>query len=187
MSQIINESNLYIKIADTGSGTLTGDSVDPKLVKADRLLAFSETISRAINPASENSLFAAGQLGSTEVTIKILRTSAAITGEGSLIAGANVTPITVYRTAVIGKKLTVTEEIVYTDCIFTSSTTNADASDDTTLDTLTLTFRYQTRQDTVTAFDQNGAPQGNTVSFVDYPKGGLVPPAGGGGGAAAPA
>lgn len=41
-----SNSNLYVNIAAQGTGTLTGDNVDPKLGKADRLLAFSEQMVR---------------------------------------------------------------------------------------------------------------------------------------------
>lgn len=186
MSQIINDSNFYIQIATTGTGALTGANVDPKLVKADRLLAFSDSLSRSVNAAAENSLFAAGQLGANEVVITILRTPAAITAEASLIAGSIVTPISIYRTAILNKKISIVEEIIYTNNIFTGSATNAVASDESTLDTITLTFRFETRQCTVTSYDQGtGQPSGNTVSYIDFTKGGLVPP--GAGGAAAPA
>lgn len=49
-----NTSNLYINIAKQGTGTLTGEGVDSKLLKADRLLAFEEHMEREVNSSSEN-------------------------------------------------------------------------------------------------------------------------------------
>src|SRR3984957_15400316 len=90
-------SNLYINIAKQGTGTLSGDNVDAKLVKADRLLGFEEQMIRDVNSAAENTLFSAGEIDASWVYIEILRTQASIFVQNSFYQANNITPITIYR------------------------------------------------------------------------------------------
>ena len=71
-NQGTNTSNLFINIAKQGTGTLKGENVDSKLVKADRLLAFEEQMVREVNAASENTLFSAGEIDASWVYVEIL-------------------------------------------------------------------------------------------------------------------
>ena len=174
-----SNSNLYINIAGQGSGTLTGTNVDPKLVKADRLLAFSERMLRGINTAAENNLFSAGEIDASWAYIEIMRTQASIFAQNSFLQGNNITPINVYRVDTINGKYTVTEEIDYTNCIITKIEATAISLEGRKLDTLKIWFRFTARTDTLFFFDQTGQPQGQNVSTVDFTNGTLqaAPPA----------
>ena len=123
-----NSSNLYVNVAEQGTGTLTGANVDPKLVKADRLLSFSEQMTREINTAAENTLFSAGEIDASWVYIEILRTQASMYIQNAFLSANNIGPIKVFRADIINGKLTVTEEIDYTNCIITQIETNAVAA-----------------------------------------------------------
>lgn len=168
-----NTSNLYINIAGQGTGTLTGDQVDTKLAKADRLLAFTEEMRREVNTAAENTLFSAGEIDASWVYIEILRTQASIYAQNSFLQANNIGPIQVFRADVINGKITVTETIEYTNCILTEIKTEAVALEGRKLDTLKIWFRFTKRQDTLFFFDQEGKPIGQNVSLVDFTKGTL--------------
>jgi len=177
MAQAANEgtntSNLFINIAGQGTGTLTGTNVDQKLVKADRLLSFSEKMVREVNAASENTLFSAGEIDASWVYIEILRTQAAIYAQNSFYQANNIGPIDVYRADIINNKLTVTEQIEYTNCIITQIETFAQALEGKKLDTLKIWFRFIQRQDTLYFFDQTGQPLGQNVSLINFSQGTL--------------
>ncbi len=175
-----NTSNLFINIAKQGTGTLTGANVDPKLVKADRLLSFNENMVREVNASSENTLFSAGEIDASWVYIEILRTQASIYVQNAFYQANNIGPITVYRADIINGKLKVTEEIIYTNCIITRIETTAQALEGKKLDTLKVWFRFTKRQDTLLFFDQNGKPMGQNVSLIDFPQGTLQAKGGGG-------
>lgn len=181
-NQGTNTSNLFINIAKQGTGTLQGESVDSKLVKADRLLAFDEQMVREVNSSSENTLFSAGEIDASWVFIEILRTQASIYVQNSFYQANNITPITIYRADIINGKLTVTEEIEYQNCIITKVKTNAVALEGQKLDTLKAWFRFTQRQDTLISFDQNGQSLGQNVSLINFPQGTLKAQGGGGGG-----
>lgn len=176
-----NTSNLFINIAKQGTGTLTGEGVDTKLVKADRLLSFDEQMVREVNSSSENTLFSAGEIDASWVYIEILRTQASIFVQNSFYQANNITPITIYRADIINGKLTVTEEIEYQNCIVTKIRTNAVALEGQKLDTLKAWFRFTQRQDTLKFFDQEGKPLGQNVSLINFPQGTLKASGGGGG------
>jgi hypothetical protein len=176
-----DNANLYINVAGQGTGTLAGDQVDAKLQKADRLVFFKTRMSRDVNPSAENNLFSGGAITASRVLIEIQRTKAAIFIEKSFISANNVTPITIYRSDLISGKHTVTEEIEFTNCIFTGIETTADATKLQGLDTLLAEFRFTQCQDTLFFFDQNGQPQGQDVSLINFPAGTLQPSGGGGG------
>jgi hypothetical protein len=182
-----SSSNLYINIAGQGTGTLTGDNVDPKLVKADRLLAFGEEMVRGVNTAAENTLFSAGQIAASWVFVEILRTQASIFVQNSFYQGNNITPISVYRGDIINGKLTVTEEIDYGNCIITQIEASATSIEGKRLDTLKIWFRFLQRTDTILFFDQIGQAQGQDVSTIDFTTGALQAAPASGGGAEAPA
>jgi hypothetical protein len=175
-----NTSNLFINIAQQGTGTLTGENVDAKLVKADRLLGFREQMVREVNSASENTLFSAGEIDASWVFIEILRTQASIFVQNSFYQANNITPITIYRADIINGKLTVTEEIEYKNCIITKISTEAIALEGRKLDTLKVAFRFTQRQDTLLFFDQEGKPLGQNVSLINFPQGTLKASGGGG-------
>ncbi len=185
-SQALNEgtnnANLYCNIGGQGTGTLTGDQVDAKLVKADRLLAFEESMSRDINPAAENTLFSGGAITASKVRLTILRTKASLFAQKSFISANNISNIKIFRADLINNKHTVTEEIEYQNCIVTSVKTNSDASRMNNLDTLVIEFRFTQRQDTLFFFDQDGKPQGQDVSLINFPLGTLQSSGGGEGG-----
>jgi len=168
-----SNSNLYVNIANQGTGTLTGSNVDTKLGKADRLLAFSEQMVREVNTAAETNLFSAGQIDASWVFIEILRTNASIYAQNSFLEGNNITPIDVYRVDTINGKYTVTEQIEYTNCIITKIEANAVSLEGKKLDTLKIWFRFTARTDTLYFFDQLGQAQGQNVSTVDFTKGTL--------------
>jgi hypothetical protein len=172
-NQGTNSSNLFINIATQGTGTLTGDGVDAKHVKADRLLAFEEQMVREVNAASENTLFSAGEIDASWVYIEILRTQASIFVQNSFYQANNITPITIYRADIINGKLTVTEEIEYQNCIITKIKTEAVALEGKKLDTLKAWFRFTQCKDTLISFDQQGKPLGNNVSLINFPQGTL--------------
>lgn len=181
-NQGTSTSNLYINIAQQGTGTLSGSDVDAKLVKADALLAFQEQMVREVNSSSGNTLFSAGEIDASWVYIEILRTQASIFVQNSFYQANNITPITIYRADIINGKLTVTEEIEYKDCIITKLQTNAISLEGTKLDTLKAWFRFTQRQDTLLFFDQEGKPLGQNVSLINFPQGTLKAPGAGGGG-----
>jgi len=172
-NQGTNNSNLYINIAGQGTGTLTGANVDPKLVKTDRLLSFSEQMRREVNAASENTLFSAGEIWASWVFIEIMRTQASIYVQNAFYNANNIGPITVYRDDIINGKHTVTEELEYTNCIITQIETDAVALEGKKLDTLKVWFRFTQRQDTLYFFDQEGQPLGQNVSLINFPQGTL--------------
>ena len=176
-------SNLYINIAKQGTGTLSGDNVDAKLVKADRLLGFEEQMIRDVNSAAENTLFSAGEIDASWVYIEILRTQASIFVQNSFYQANNITPITIYRADIINGKLTVTEEIEYQNCIIRKVGTSAIAFEGQKLDTLKAWFRFIQRQDTLISFDQEGKQLGNNVSLYNSSQGTLKAKSAGGGGA----
>jgi len=176
-----SNSNLYINIAGQGTGTLSGDNVDPKLVKADRLLSFSEQMVREVNSAAENNLFSAGEIDASWVSIEILRTQASIFAQNSFLQGSNINPITIYRVDTINGKYTVTEELYYANCIITKIEATAVSLEGKKLDTLKIWFRFTARSDTLFFFNQLGQPQGQNVSTVSFTNGTLqsAPPAAG--------
>ncbi|HUX78912.1 MAG TPA: hypothetical protein VMW10_04090 [Alphaproteobacteria bacterium] len=177
-----NTSNLYINIAMQGTGTLAGENVDPKLAKADRLLAFTESMRREVNTAAENTLFSAGEIDASWVYIEILRTQASMFCQNSFFAGDIIDPIKIWRADIINKKLTVTEEISYSKCTITGIETNAVAIQGKKLDTLKVWFRFTGRDDTLSFFDQSGQPIGNNMSKIDFTTGTLQAAGGGGAG-----
>jgi hypothetical protein len=168
-------SNLYIDVAKQGEGTLTGANVDPDLVtaKAERLLAFAESMRREINTAAESYLFAAGEIDASWVYAEILRTKIANYVRDSFIKGNFIGPIKVWRTEVINTKLTIIEEISYENCIIGKIETNAIALEGQKLDTLKFWFRFTKCQSTLKPHDQNGQAQGNLVTLIDFSKGTL--------------
>jgi hypothetical protein len=176
-----NNSNLYVDISGKGTGTLTGTNVDSKLNKTDRLLSFSENMSRLINSTAENTLFSAGEIDASWVFMEIQRTQASIFVQNSFYQANNIGPIKLYRADVINGKMTVTEEIDYTNCIITKIETQAVSLEDKKLDTLKFWFRFTQRQDTIFFFDQTGKPIGQDVSLIDFTNGTLQPAGGGGG------
>ncbi len=183
-NQGTNNSNLYVNIAGQGTGTLSGANVDAKLAKADRLLSFSEQMTREVNTAAENTLFSAGEIDASWVFIEILRTQASIYVQNAFLAGNTIGPIKVFRADIIAGKHTVTEEIDYTNCIITKIETNAVSQEGKKLDTLRIWFRFTGRQDTLFFFNQMGQPIGQNVSNVDFTQGTLQASSGGGGGGA---
>lgn len=183
-NQGTNNSNLYVDIAGKGSGTLTGDNVDAKLNKTDRVLAFNEKMARLINATAENTLFSAGEIDASWVYMEIQRTQASIFVQNSFLQANNIGPIKLYRADLINGKATVTEEIAFTNCIITKIQTDAVSLEDKKLDTLKFWFRFTQRQDTIFFFDQDGKPIGQDVSLIDFKLGTLQPAGGGGGGAA---
>ncbi|MBP9692307.1 MAG: type VI secretion system tube protein Hcp [Alphaproteobacteria bacterium] len=182
LSEGTNNANLYINIAGQGTGTLTGDQVDAKLAKADRLLTFEESMSRDVNASAENTLFSGGAVTASKVRIEVQRTKASLFAQKSFISANNITPINIYRCDLINGKHTVTEQIEYTNCIITSVKTSADATKINSLDTLVIEFRFTQRQDTLFFFDQDGKPQGQDVSLINFPLGTLQSSGGGEGG-----
>lgn len=172
-NQGTNTSNLFINIAKQGTGTLKGNNVDKKLVKADRLLGFDEQMVRQVNSSSENTLFSAGEIDASWVYIEILRTQASIFVQNSFYQANNITPITIYRADIINGKLTITEEIEYQNCIITKFQTNVVALEGQKLDTLKAWFRFTQRQDTLISFDQQGKSLGQNVSLINFPQGTL--------------
>lgn len=168
-----NSSNLYINIGDQGTGTLEGPNVDSEIGKADRLLAFSEEMSREVNSAADNNLFSAGEIDASWVYVEVLRTPASIYAQSSFLQGTNIDNIYIYRVDTIGGTMTITEKIEYENCIITKIATHAVALEGTKLDTLKIWFRFTSRTDTLTSYDQTGQKQGNNVSKVDFTKGTL--------------
>ncbi len=164
-------SNLYVNIAGQGTGTLSGNNVDPQLVKADRLLAFSEQMVRNVNSAAENTLFSAGEIDASWVMIEILRTQASIFAQNSFLQGNNINPIVVYRVDIINGKFTITEQIFYSNCIVTKIEASATSLEEKKLDTLKIWFRFSARSDTLYFFNQFGQPQGQNVSLVSFTNG----------------
>jgi len=179
-NQGTNNSNLYINIAGQGTGTLTGPNVDPKLSKTDRLLSFREQMTREVNAAAESTLFSAGEIDASWVFIEILRTQASIYVQNAFYSANNITPINIYRSDIINGKMTVTEEIDYSNCIITKFETDAKSLEGTKLDTLKVWFRFTQRQDTLLFFDQGGQPLGQNVSLIDFSAGTLQAQSGGG-------
>ncbi|MBY0272258.1 MAG: hypothetical protein K2X02_02415, partial [Alphaproteobacteria bacterium] len=172
-----SSSNLYININGQGSGTLTGPNVDTKLVSADRLLGFSEQMSRAVNSAAENNLFSAGQIDASWAYIEVMRTQAAMYLQNCFYLGTNINAIDVYRADMINSTLTVTEDINYTNCIITRLEASAVSLGGNRLDTLKAWFRFLQRTDTLYLFDQGGQPQGQNVTTIDFTKLTLQPAA----------
>lgn len=168
-----NSSNLYINIAGQGTGTLVGDNVDSKLVKADRLLSFSESMVREVNAAAENTLFSAGEIDASWVYVEILRTQASIYVQNSFYGANNIGPINIYRADIMNGKFTVTEQIEYSNCIITSIGTESIAIEGKKLDTLKVGFRFTQRKDTLYFFDQEGKPLGQNVSLINFSQGTL--------------
>jgi hypothetical protein len=163
-----SSSNLYININGQGTGTLTGDNVDPKLVQTDRLLAFSEQMTRVVNSAAENNLFSAGEIDASWAYIEIMRTQASMYLQNSFYLGTNISSINVFRADMINSKLSVTESINYTNCIITKLEASATSLEGSKLDTLKVWFRFLQRNDTLYFFDQIGQPQGQVVSVINF-------------------
>lgn len=176
-------SNLYIKIADQGTGSLTGENVDPKLVKADILVDFAESMTRNINSESSNNLITAGEIDASWVYIQILLTNASVYVENAFFSGDHIGPITVYRNQIINGKFTVTDEREYTNCIITGLETSSIEEAGKNLDTLKVWFHYTERKRTLYPYDQKGQALGNLQSHINYPEGTLKAAGGGGGGA----
>ncbi|MBL8676019.1 MAG: hypothetical protein JNJ47_01130 [Alphaproteobacteria bacterium] len=168
-----NNSNLYVNIASQGTGRLAGNNVDPKLGKADRLLAFKESMVRQVNSVAENTFFAAGEIDASWVYIEILRTQAAIYSQNAFIQGNLITPINIYRVDIINGKYTVTEEISYGNCSITKFESQSISQEGQKLDTLKLWFRFTSRTDTLYLYDQTGQPQGQDVSTINFINGTL--------------
>jgi len=166
-------SNMYININAQGTGTLTGSNVDANLVKADRLLEFKESISRKINRASANDLFASGELDASLVAFEMLRTKASIYVENSVIQGTQLDTIKVYWSILVGAKLNVLREIDYSSCFITEFSLQDKSVEGERLDTIKGLFRYTQRKETQFYFDQTGKPMGQDVSLVDFTKGTL--------------
>lgn len=173
-------SNFFININGKSTGTLTGSTVDAKLAKADRLLDFSYGMRREVNSAAENTLFSAGEIDASWVYVEVLRTQASIYAQNSFIKGENLPSIKVFRADDINGKLTVTEEIDFTNCIITQINTSVVALEGQKLDNLKLWFRYLSWKDTLFFFNQEGQPIGQDVFSGDFTKGTLGPSGGGG-------
>jgi|GEM_PF-3695221 len=180
----INSSNLYIDLNTQGAGTLTGDNVDQTLVaaKVERVLSYADGFKRLINPASESTLFSAGQIDATPVEVEFLRTQIAMYAQQCFFAATCIPQITIYRADVINGKITVTETIKYTNCYVMSFDTSVQTKEGENLSSIIITFRYDQRDDTVAFFDQDGNAKGNNASTINFPKGTLQTSGGGGGG-----
>ncbi|MDZ4322807.1 MAG: hypothetical protein U1A05_01805, partial [Alphaproteobacteria bacterium] len=168
-----SNSNLYINIAAQGTGTLSGNNIDPKIGTADRLLAFSEQMVRGVNTAAENTLFSAGEIDASWVFIEILRTQASVFAQESFFQGNNITPINIYRVGTINGKYTVTELITYINCLITKIEAGAKSLDGKNLDTLKIWFRFTARNDTLYFFNQEGHLLGQNVSTINFINGTL--------------
>ncbi len=168
-------SNYFININGKSTGTLTGKTVDAKLDKADRLLDFSYGMRREVNSAAENTLFSAGEIDASWVYVEVLRTQAAIYVQNSFIKADNLPSIKVFRADDINGKLTVTEEIDFSNCIITQLNTSVVALEGQKIDNLKFWFRYLSWKDTLFSFNQEGQPVGQNVFSGDLSKGTLGP------------
>jgi hypothetical protein len=175
-------SSYYINIGGQGTGTLTGNNVDPKLVKADELYAYKGSMSRSIHAATVNTLFSSGEIVAGLTYIKVPRSQTSMFVINSFNKGDKIPQITIYRADVINGKITVTEEFIFSNCDILRIEEGFDDGDPNGLYALEGEFRYTQKQDTLYFFDQEGKPLGQNVSLINFPQGTLQAQASGGGG-----
>jgi hypothetical protein len=178
---------MYIDVNGQGKGTLTGTDVDPDLVsaKVERLLSFKEHMTREVNEASESNLFSAGQINAFPVKATILKTQVDPYVRQAFYSATCIPQITIYRVSIISGVYKITEKIVYSDCYILeceSAQSTENSAIHTDLTALDFAFRANQREETLYFFDQEGTPQGQNVTKINFSQGTLTSSTDGGGG-----
>lgn len=167
--------NLFIDINGQTKSSLSQADIDPKLKTADQLLFYREGLTRNVEAASVNNLFASGELEADHIEIGMLRTDVITYLEQMMANGTNLAKITVYRTEIIGGKMCITDEYMFENCFITSLDAFLGQSRDSLQtmwgDQAHFEYRYLKRTHTINIYDQLGASQGSKVSTIDFQTG----------------
>jgi len=171
----INSSNMYLDLNDQGKGSLkNAKDVDSDLVKkkVERLLYFSEAMSRSVDTSSEGTLFSAGEINASPVILRVLRTQLSPYIQESFLKATCIPYITVYRVDIMNGKYTITETIKYTNCFILHFSSRVDSvgkeQNTNKLNEIEFSFRYEGREDTLKYFDQTGKAEGNKKTKMNF-------------------
>jgi type VI protein secretion system component Hcp len=169
--------NLFVDVNGQTKSTLTNANIAPVLKTAEQMLSFSEGLTRNVNAATANNLFASGELEADHVRLEMLRTDVITYLEQMMAGGTSLPKITVYRTEIIGGKMVITDQYLYENCFVTSMDSKMGQSGDTTQgafrDSAFFGFRYLKRTHTINIYDETGASKGSKVSTIDFQTGEL--------------
>lgn len=169
--------NLMVDINGQTKSTLTNANIATELKTAEEILSFNEGLTRNVNAASANSLYASGELEASHVILEMMRTDVITYLEQMMAGGTSIAKITVYRIEIIGGKMVITDQYLFENCFVTSMDSKMGNTGDTNQtsfkDSAFFGFRYLKRTHTINVYDETGASQGSKVSTIDFQAGEL--------------
>lgn len=174
-------ANRFIKIEDHSTGSLDGKNVDEKLAKADRLRDFAEKFVTKENSDTVDNEAPGGLLASS-LYIEIDEIPLAMYLENMCFTKQKIDKISVYKTRIVNKKITVIDERIYENCLVndiesSSSKNFAAESQDNTPITFKAWIKFKKRTRNQTPYKQTGEMTGNLPSQISLPEGVLEPEA----------
>ncbi|AIK95578.1 hypothetical protein [Candidatus Odyssella acanthamoebae] len=154
-----------VMIDDLLSSTIEGspDGTDADLTQCAELLGWYSEQARLTKGNTANQLFSTSAVQHSSVVIAIPMGDYVASLENKMNTGSNIAAIKLIRLANITDLKVPLQFITYTNCRIESTQQQ--------LDKLILSFRPETRQNTVVKYGQDGQKVGNNVSFFDYTKG----------------
>jgi hypothetical protein len=154
-----------VMIDDLLSSTVEGtpDETDADLTQCTELLGWYSEQARLTKGNTANQLFSTSAVQHSSVIIAIPVGDYVASLENKMNTGANIATIKLIRLANITDLKVPLQFITYTNCRIESTQQQ--------LDKFILSFRPETRQNTIVQYEQDGTKKGNNVSYFDYTKG----------------
>lgn len=154
-----------VMIDDLLSSTVDGapDGTDADLTQCCELLGWYSEQARLTKGNTANQLFSTAAVQHSSVLIAIPIGDYVASLENKMNSGANIAAIKLIRLANITDLKVPLQHIIYTNCRIESTQQQ--------LDRFVLSFRPETRQNTIVQYNQDGTKKGNNVSYFDYTTG----------------
>ena len=168
--QIVHTSHVstpewMVMIDDLLSSTIDGapDGTDADLTQCVELLGWYSEQARLTKGNTANQLFSTSAVQHSSVLIAIPIGDYVASLETKMYSGSNIAAIKLIRLANITDLKVAIQYITYTNCRIESTQQQ--------LDKFILSFRPETRQNTIVQYNQDGTAKGNNVSYFDYTTG----------------
>jgi hypothetical protein len=154
-----------VMMDDLLSSTVTGtlDEIDVDLTKCCELLGWYSEQARLTKGNTVNQLFSTAAVQHSSVLIAIPVGNYVASLENNMNSGTNIAVIELIRLANMTDLRKPLQCVTYTNCLIESVQQQ--------LDKLILSFRPETRQNTIIQYSQDGVKQGQNVSYFDYTTG----------------